>query len=106
MTVFYLIRHAHAEWTPDEQRPLSPQGRRDAQRAADLLSGFPITRVYSSPFRRAWETVSPLAARSDLSVHSESGLRERKLSGDPTKTGVGRLQAEPSHPVSCFRRFD
>jgi 2,3-bisphosphoglycerate-dependent phosphoglycerate mutase len=83
MTIFYLVRHAHAEWTPDEQRPLSPEGREDAQRVADLLSGFPITRIHSSPFRRAWETVTPLAERLGLSVHSEPGLQERKLSGDP-----------------------
>lgn len=80
MTVFYLIRHAHAEWTPDEQRPLSPKGQEDAQRVADLLCGFPITGVYSSPFRRAWRTVNPLAEEVGLPVHNEPDLRERKLS--------------------------
>lgn len=33
MTVFYLIRHAHAVWTPDERRPLSPQGYEPDQAA-------------------------------------------------------------------------
>ncbi|MGC9357594.1 MAG: SixA phosphatase family protein, partial [Anaerolineae bacterium] len=59
MAVFYLIRHAHAEWVPDEQRSLSPQGQRDARCVANLLSGYPITCLCSSPFRRAMETVSP-----------------------------------------------
>jgi 2,3-bisphosphoglycerate-dependent phosphoglycerate mutase len=83
MIVFYMIRHAHAEWIPDEERPLSPRGRKDAQRVADLLSGYPITRVYSSPYQRAWETVGPLAERVGLPVHRVAGLRERKLSGEP-----------------------
>ena len=61
MTVFYLIRHAHAVWTPDEQRPLSPQGREDARWVAELLRRYPITQVYAIPYRRAWETVAPLA---------------------------------------------
>jgi 2,3-bisphosphoglycerate-dependent phosphoglycerate mutase len=83
MTVFYLIRHAHADWTPDEQRPLSSLGKVDAQRVADLLCSSPITRIYSSPFRRARQTVSPLAARLGLPVHIEPDLRERKLGGEP-----------------------
>ncbi len=83
MTIFYLIRHAHAVWTPDEQRPLSPQGRADARRVAELLRRTPITQVYASPFRRAWETVAPLAEALDLPVHEAPDLRERKLSGAP-----------------------
>jgi 2,3-bisphosphoglycerate-dependent phosphoglycerate mutase len=83
MTVFYLIRHAHADWTPDEQRPLSSQGQDDAQRVAELLGSSPITRIYSSPFQRARQTVSPLARRLGLPVRIEPGLRERELGGGP-----------------------
>ena len=36
MTVFYLIRHAHAVWTPDERRPLSPQGYEPVQAACTV----------------------------------------------------------------------
>ena len=44
MTVFYLIRHAHADWTPDEGRPLSERGQRDALRLAECL-GVPLTNA-------------------------------------------------------------
>ena len=84
MTVFYLIRHAHADWMPDEQRPLSSKGQEDAERVADLLCSSPITRIYSSPFQRARQTVSPLADRLGLPIHIEPELRERKLSDSPT----------------------
>lgn len=80
MTVFYLIRHAQADWTPDEQRPLSSKGHGDAHYLADMLCGFPITRIYSSPFRRARQTVRLLADCLGLPVHIEPDLRERKLS--------------------------
>jgi 2,3-bisphosphoglycerate-dependent phosphoglycerate mutase len=48
---------------------------------ADLLCGLPITRIYASPYRRARQTVGPLADRLGLPVHIELDLRERKLSG-------------------------
>lgn len=32
MSVFYVVRHAHAKWIPDENRPLSEQGFQDARR--------------------------------------------------------------------------
>ncbi|NBD35056.1 MAG: histidine phosphatase family protein [Chloroflexi bacterium] len=103
MTVFYLIRHAHAVWTPDEQRPLSLQGRADARRVAELLRRYPITQVYASPYRRAWETVAPLAEAMGLPVHEAPDLRERKLSGEPVDdffAAVKRTWDDPTiaHP--------
>ena len=86
MTVFYLIRHAHADWAVDEHRPLSVRGHRAARRVADLLCESPITRIYSSPFERAWQTVAPLSVRLDLPIRIEPDLREREL-GD--ESGLG-----------------
>ena len=79
MSTFYLVRHAHAEWTPDENRPLSGRGRADGEQVADVLGGIPIAAVYASPVRRARETVAPLAARLGLSIHILPDLREREL---------------------------
>ena len=45
----YLVRHAHAHWTPDEDRPLSARGRRDAERVAGVLCAYPIIALYASP---------------------------------------------------------
>jgi 2,3-bisphosphoglycerate-dependent phosphoglycerate mutase len=79
VAVFYLVRHAHAVWTPDENRPLSDQGLRDAERVADVLQSFPITALYASPARRAQQTITPLAARLDLPLKSAPALAERRL---------------------------
>jgi 2,3-bisphosphoglycerate-dependent phosphoglycerate mutase len=79
MTVLYGVRHAHAAWTPDENRPLSEEGQRGALRVADVLDSFPIAAIYASPARRAQQTVEPLAARLGLPVHVAPELAERVL---------------------------
>jgi len=79
MTIFYLVRHAHAEWTPDENRPLSARGQQDALLLADRLGHLPIELIYSSPYQRAQQTVEPLAARLELPVNLVEDLREREL---------------------------
>lgn len=79
MPTLYLIRHAHADWTPDENRPLSIRGKKDAERVMNILQGYPISAIYSSPYLRARQTVLPLAARLDLPVQIEPELRERRL---------------------------
>ena len=99
MPTFYLVRHAHAHWTPDENRPLSAQGQRDAQRVADILHGYPIGAIYTSPFQRARQTIEPLAAWLDLPLQIEPDLRERRL-GDSGAVdffaAVARTWADPS----------
>jgi 2,3-bisphosphoglycerate-dependent phosphoglycerate mutase len=81
MTELYLIRHAHATWTPDqdESRPLSDRGRLDAARIADLLSPLPFDAIYSSPSARAVQTVEPLSQRVALPIQERADLREREL---------------------------
>jgi len=104
MTIFYLIRHAHADWTPDEQRPLSPRGLRDAHRLAEVLDDRPISRIYASPFLRARQTVAPLAERLGLGIEVVEDLRERRLNDgtqvDDFLAAARRTWCDPSlaHP--------
>ena len=79
MTRLFLVRHAHADWEPDEGRPLSGRGRRDAVRVAELLAAADVAGIYSSPARRAMETVEPLAERVRLGPIPIHDLREREL---------------------------
>jgi len=79
LSALYLVRHAHAEWTPDENRPLSVQGSEDAARVASILSVYPISAIYSSPSHRACQTITPLAKRLGLSILMEPDLEERRL---------------------------
>lgn len=78
----YLVRHAHAEWMPDEMRPLSKLGKADAESVADILEDEQLAAIYSSPYRRARETVVPLARRLGMTVEEMPDLRERSLGSD------------------------
>jgi 2,3-bisphosphoglycerate-dependent phosphoglycerate mutase len=81
--MIYLVRHAHADWSQDEGRPLSAEGLADAQRVADILEQHSIHAIYSSPYTRARQTVEPLAARLRLPIIEHPDLRERQLSAKP-----------------------
>lgn len=82
-----LVRHAEAvpvgapgwDAANDDERPLTEAGRRAAQELADELEPYVITRVYSSPYRRAVETVEPTAERRALPITVLQDLRERRL---------------------------
>lgn len=81
-----LVRHAEpielgaAGWEDrDDERPLTEAGRRAAVELADELEPFVITGVYSSPYRRAIETIEPTAERRGLRIMVLEDLRERRL---------------------------
>ena len=74
---FILIRHAESPWSPDDTRPLSLAGARAAALLPERLAGVPIDAIYSSPYRRALQTVLPLAERRGLAVTEIDELRER-----------------------------
>ena len=100
VTAVYLVRHAHAVWTPDENRPLSARGARDAQRVAELLcaparapAADTVVGVYASSARRAQQTVAPLAARLGLPLHVSPALDERRLAGRPVEAFDAAVRA-------------
>jgi 2,3-bisphosphoglycerate-dependent phosphoglycerate mutase len=78
-TTIFLIRHAHAEWREDDDRPLSPAGLEAAGILADRLASWPIAAVYTSPSRRSIQTVEGLATRLGLRPEIVADLRERAL---------------------------
>lgn len=80
MTTLYFVRHAHSTYSPDERaRPLSGAGQADARRLLETFQGIPIDRFYSSPYRRAIETVAPLAKARQHPIIEVEELRERLL---------------------------
>ena len=88
VTTVLLVRHADPVhpigWSGDEYtRPLTDQGRRDARVLADTLRPRRIDAVYSSPYRRAIESVAPLAADRGLSVQLVDDFREHRLVHEP-----------------------
>ena len=77
----YLVRHADAgprhEWhQPDDLRPLSTRGIRQADGVLRALGERPIKRILSSPAMRCRETVRPLAEYLGLDIELSSSLLE------------------------------
>lgn len=97
MTTVYLIRHAHADWQPDEARPLSTRGRTSAALLAEHFAEFPVAAIYTSPARRALETVEPIAHRLRLQPVVLADLREREVTtGSDHQTAVEATWRNPS----------
>jgi 2,3-bisphosphoglycerate-dependent phosphoglycerate mutase len=90
--MLFLIRHAHTDYSPDEMRGLSVSGHAAAQRVANLLARCDVSRIVSSPYTRAVQTVQPLAERLGLPVHIEPDLRERKLCAEVVDDAQRRLE--------------
>ena len=91
MTV-YVVRHAKAgsrrNWSgPDDQRPVSKPGQRQADGVAVALRDEPITRVVSSPYVRCVQTVEPLAKKLGLNVDTSDALAE----GAPAEDAVALI---------------
>lgn len=84
MKTCYLIRHAKSApdpAVPEPLWPLSPEGRIQATQLGENLKHAGITRILSSPYRRAIDTVQPLADALGLEVELHDDLRERQLTG-------------------------
>jgi 8-oxo-dGTP diphosphatase len=77
----YLIRHAHAGSRmafdgPDDDRPLSRRGHKQAAAIAENLAEVGIGRLVSSPTTRCVQTLEPLADRLRLTVDGDLRLIE------------------------------
>jgi len=74
-----LVRHAlpfRTEAGEGSDPELSQEGWRQARRLPDALARFPITRLVSSPQRRAVQTAEPVAAARNLSLDIDDRLAE------------------------------
>lgn len=78
----YVIRHCSATGQADES-PLTAEGSRQTEALSAFLEGRNIEHVYSSPSRRALDTILPFASRNSVAVRTDSRLRERILSTEP-----------------------
>jgi 2,3-bisphosphoglycerate-dependent phosphoglycerate mutase len=78
----YLLRHAQS--SPSQEVPeavwgLSGSGKEQADILAKVLVRLELDRIFSSPYRRAIDTVTPYCRLTNSTVEIEEDLRERKL---------------------------
>lgn len=83
MTTIFFVRHAEADNSNSDtrNRNLTEKGLLDIQLVTEFLSSKNISAIYSSPYKRAIDTVSEFASLNHLTINTIEDFRERKSSG-------------------------
>lgn len=106
VTPFYFLRHGETFESEQgilqgqRETDLTAQGRRTAERAAELLSKVPLGSIYASPLKRAMMTASIVGMFNGAPVIPLPGLMERHW---------GRFEGKPKDrrpPVSNPRSVE
>lgn len=81
MTTVYFIRHAEPNYENhnDKERELTKKGVADSRLVTRYLADKQIDFVFSSPYRRAIDTVRSFAESAKLEIHTDDRFRERKI---------------------------
>lgn len=116
MTTLIFIRHGQSTANLDKvfagqtDVPLTELGLRQAQRTANYLKDYPISKIYASDLMRAMQTAEPTAVLHGLPIISSRNLREI-FAGDwegrayedlmqsyPRSYGIWRTDCGRAHP--------
>lgn len=90
ITKVYFVRHAQPVhiWEDDRTRPLTAEGRKDAQIVTDFLKDKGIDVFYSSPYKRSYDTIAAAAAFYGKEIITDERLRERKKGVNGNQYGM------------------
>jgi 2,3-bisphosphoglycerate-dependent phosphoglycerate mutase len=103
-----LVRHAQPDppmvgmtEAEENDRPLTTDGRLASRMLGKALRTELVGAVFSSPYRRAFDTVRPIAEARGLSIRILEDLRERRLAVTPLgdvefRKAVARAHEDPS----------
>ena len=82
MTVIYFVRHAQADNTHRDERtrPLTEKGMADRVLVTEYLADKAIDAVFSSPYRRAVDTVADFAEKYGFEIEIIEDFREHNYS--------------------------
>ena len=112
---FYLLRHGKADWPnwnqPDDERPLTDEGKKEVAAVAKLLLRLEITPVIlTSPLPRASQTAEIAGKHLNAKVHAEPLLRPgfdatrlRKILKDFSGKSLMVVGHEPDFTQTIFQ---
>jgi 2,3-bisphosphoglycerate-dependent phosphoglycerate mutase len=91
LKTIYLVRHCAAKGQEPEAE-LTEAGYAQALELAAFLADKPIDRILSSSYKRAVQTILPLAGRLHMDVEQDERLTERILSAEHLPDWFEKLQ--------------
>lgn len=91
MTTIYLIRHAQKASIAGDPG-LTPLGQNQARETGEYLRQLPITKIFSSPYKRTRETAAEIAQVLQLEHTIHDALAERMNWDDPSVAWKDFLQ--------------
>ncbi|MGB3366123.1 MAG: histidine phosphatase family protein [Acidaminobacteraceae bacterium] len=82
MTKVYFVRHSKPDFSieDDMTRPLTEEGLKACEGVTDFLSDKDIDRIFSSPFKRSYDTIKGLSDKIEIAIEVVGDFRERKIS--------------------------
>jgi phosphohistidine phosphatase len=105
----YLVRHASAApGTPDDARPLTAEGRAEADALGERLAAVELDAVVSSPLLRARETAEAIARACGLEAEVHEGLAPGATAATvrDAVTGHGGIVAAVGHQPDCGNIYE
>lgn len=80
-TKIYFVRHAHPDFSirDDMIRPLSEKGVIDTKKVTNVLMDKNISIIYSSPYKRAIDTIKDFAENINIEIKIDDDFRERNI---------------------------
>jgi len=81
METIYFVRHAKSDIThiEDSTRPLTAQGKKDVVFVTNFFKEKTIDAIYSSPYKRAIDTISDYANVINQTIELIEDVREREI---------------------------
>ncbi|SFE73135.1 2,3-bisphosphoglycerate-dependent phosphoglycerate mutase [Paenibacillus catalpae] len=101
MKQVYIVRHCKAAGQ-EPDAPLTETGAKQAVELAEFFSGKEVDFILSSPFERAYRTITPLADRIGLDVALDNRLAERVLSSNIYEDWRERLRKTYEELDLCY----
>ena len=106
-----ILRHAHAtpraDWIgEDGKRTLLPEGKKQAKELVRLLSAYGPKRVFTSPWKRCKDTISPYAKSHRYKIIDRGELSEMGNAKGPARTAkvAKNLFSDARSSVLCTHR--
>ncbi|MEA4831759.1 MAG: histidine phosphatase family protein [Oscillospiraceae bacterium] len=90
MTTVYFIRHAQSDNSVRDGRirPLTEKGMADRVLVTEFLQNKSVDAIFSSPFKRAVDTIANFAEKNRFRIEAIEDFRERKSDSNMGKENI------------------